>query len=325
VQKASIYLFMGENAYLLREERKRWLAEFERKHGSMSLVKLDGQHITIRSLLDEVAVAPFLSERRLVIVDKVPKCTKEEVQKLSASIHPACILAFFDSKPDRRIAGVKELIATAEVQECALPSPKGLRQWLIQYAQSRSVKMTQNQVEQLIGRSGEDQDMLAQEMEKLCIAASGRELTDRDIQDLSVPAGERIIWELMRLISIGDTKGALTFARELLHSGESAFSVWNMLLWMLRSLTEVASEMQAGERSPAAIASNTKVPFPTVRTVMPIAGDLSAERLHRLVDWTVDADLQLKTGGYRATDQFPQELHALIDRFILECSSLAKK
>ena len=72
----------GENLYALRGEKRRWIDEFSKKHGPENIVRVDGKGLTVRILLDEVGVMPFLAEKRLVIVDGVPKSTKEEIQAL---------------------------------------------------------------------------------------------------------------------------------------------------------------------------------------------------------------------------------------------------
>src|SRR5439155_14243659 len=64
----------------------------------------------------------------------------------------------------------------------------------------------------------------------------------------SVPSGEQEIWTLTGVLARGDLSGALHYAHTLLRSGEDPFSLWNVLLWMVRSLTSVSLCVWDGER-----------------------------------------------------------------------------
>jgi DNA polymerase III delta subunit len=150
-----------------------------------------------------------------------------------------------------------------------------------------------------------------------------RPVTAADVTELAVPSGEQEIWALTNYLAAGRREDALRYAQRLLERGEDAFSLWNILLWMLRTLTTVTAAVQAGERQPAQIASLYRVPFPTAKNLLPLASRLSLPSLRALVEWGAAADVQLKTGGYRATQEAPQELTALIDRFILLCTEEA--
>ncbi|MEN9560894.1 MAG: hypothetical protein RIQ56_167, partial [Candidatus Parcubacteria bacterium] len=145
-----------------------------------------------------------------------------------------------------------------------------------------------------------------------------------DIKNLVVPSGEQEVWHLLQLLSSGRTHDALRYARGLLEHGEDPFSLWNMLLWMLRNLVAVTSAVREGNRNPAKIASLHHVPFPTAKTLLSFSEKLSLDRLRSLVNAAVDADIGLKTGALRATSESPEELVALIDRFVLGACQLAK-
>jgi DNA polymerase III delta subunit len=100
---SQVYLFTGENEYLLREERRKWKAQFIEKHGDQNYLMIQGNTTTFRQFLDEISVAPFLGDKRLIIIDGIPKFSKEEYETLPECIHPDCIVLFIDSKPDKRL------------------------------------------------------------------------------------------------------------------------------------------------------------------------------------------------------------------------------
>ncbi len=320
---AQIYFFTGENAFQLREERRQWIARFAAKHGEENLLRLDAPSVTFRALLDEVGVAPFIAAKRLVVVDGTPRFDKEEVESLPQLMHPDCLLLLCDGKPDKRLGGAKAFLKIAETKEFTPLEGRPLRDWMKVYAAANGSRLEDAAVDRLLEIAGTEQQMLAQEIQKLCTAHPGGPIAPADVDRLAVPSGEQEVWRLTNLLSQGRIPDALLYARTLTQQGEDPFSLWAILLWMLRSLVSVKAAVDGGQRNPARIASEAGVPFPTARTLQPYAEKISIKRLAALVDWAANADIQLKTGGYRATGEAPQEMTALVDVFILRCGALA--
>lgn len=318
---SSITLLTGDNLYGLRTEKRRWVEEFTKKHGAENIVRLDGKTLTIRALLDEVGVMPFLAEKRLVIVDSVPKSTKEEMRALEAGIHSATVLLFVDPAPDKRLGGVKELASVATTKSFTpLKGPK-LQQWLVGEASRLGIVFDPDAAEALVERLGDDQESLASELEKLSLFAQHRALTVDDIDVQTIPTDEGVVWTMTDLVSAGKKKEALRYARRLLDRGSDAYGLWAILLSMLKNLTLVRAALDDGMTLPRDIAERTGMhPF-ALRSIQSYAQRCSTADIARVVAWAVETDVRLKTGGYRATDEAPQELHALIDRFLLTTPS----
>jgi DNA polymerase-3 subunit delta len=319
---SSLQFFTGENAFALREEKRIWRDEFRKRHGPENLLSLPSQRLTYRALLDEVSAAPFIAQKRLCIVEGVPSFTKEEVEALPAAMHPDCVLLIVDPKPDKRLAAVKALRAVATVKEFPVLAGAPLIRWLTQYVSSLGRTLTADAREALLRIAGEDQEVLSQEIDKLALYAPPGEILREHVEAIVVPSGEQEVWQLTRYLSDGSGTAALRYASGLLERGEDPYSLWNVLLWMLRTLVPVVAAVREGEREPAKIASLFKVPFPSVRGLLPLANRMHLSTLKEFVSWAADADIALKTGGYRFTKDAPQELLALIDRFILHATDL---
>ena len=98
-------------------------ALLEQKHGSENMLTLLSKEATLSALLDAVQTMPFIAEKRLVVVEGIPKLEKEECKELTASVHPQTVLLFADPKPDKRLSSVKELLATSDVKTFEPLSP----------------------------------------------------------------------------------------------------------------------------------------------------------------------------------------------------------
>lgn len=316
---ASIHLLTGENSYLLRQEKHRWIHEFIKKFGEENCVHMQAQGLTIRNLLDEIAVMPFLSERRLVVIDGIPRASKEEILSIEQNIHPHVILLFVEAKPDKRTAGAKELLVRADVRECKPLSSKELRVWMVQMAKERGVELPMNITEAIVEHTGEDQDTIALELEKLCTYCNKGTLTLKDVDVMIIPSDEGIIWSISDYLSSGKHADALRYARRMLDRGGEAYGLWAVLLAMLKNLISVYAALEAGQKNPKDISDATGVHIFAVRSLSQHARRLHLKDLNVFLRWVAQSDRDLKTGALRSTDEAPQELRALIDRFILAC------
>lgn len=314
---SSIFLFTGENTFLIRQERYRWKQEFSKKHGEENCAVIDGQKLTIRTLLDDVAVLPFLAEKRLVIVDTVPKATKEEMETLFASIHPQVVLLFCDPKPDKRTAGTKYLLANAEVKEFKPVAGAELAKWIDASATQSGATFDVSAKQTLLEFIGTDMNALSMEIEKLALSSNGKTITRDDIEALSIPTDEGIVWRMTDLLCEGKQLDALKYTKRMLDRGGDAYGLWAILLSMLKNLTLVRAAVDSGLTSSQSIAEKTSVHVFALRSLLPYAKRVHTPKLASFVSWAANADKDLKTGAIRSTDEAPQELHALIDQFIL--------
>lgn len=314
---SSIFLFTGENSYALREKKRLWVQEFAKKHGQENLQRLSAKECTFRTLLDEIAVAPFIAENRLVVVDGVPKLAKEEVTALPEHLHPQVILLFVDPKPDKRLSGTKELLKVATVEECNPLRGAALQKWIGEQVSLHGCSIAPDAQKLLLDTVGEDQDFLSQEIAKLSLYCDGRQITSDDVSLLTICCGEQQVWGLMDLIGQGKSAEALAYIRRLQEQGENAHGLWSILLWMFSSIAPVASAVSEGVTNAGAITKQTGVSFGSAKSLLPLVRKKSAAELQEIVCKVADFDVALKTGGYKATGESPEELEAIIDRMIL--------
>ena len=296
----------------------RWITQFEQKYGPDTVTRLESAHLTLRMLLDDCSTAPFIIPKRLLILDGFPKFDKDEVQILSRSIHPDTLLLVIEPKPDKRLGGIKELLKIAEVKEFKPMTGSALTSWVKAQLQKTGASMQTDALATLIDMTGEDQDMLSQELSKLSLFANGKPITRTDVEEMIAPTEEGVVWKLTDLLAAGKKQDALAYAHRLIERGGDAYGLWAILLNMLKNVVDVFAQLQAGNRDLNLIAQQSGVNFFAVRSISPHAAKLKQADLASFLSWAADSDIQLKTGQLRATDEAPQELLALIDRFLMQ-------
>lgn len=313
---SQIFLLTGENLYQISVEKKRWIDGFVSKFGEENITRLESKGTKIRDILDAVSASPFIADKRLIVLDGIPKLEKEDIARIGETIHPAALLLIVEPKPDKRLSANKELLSVADVK--TFPVIKGIKltQWIQQLAQEYGSQIASSDAQYLVDHVGEDQMLLASEVQKIAMYAEGRPITREDMDTLVMLSAEQAGWKLMDLIAAGKVESALTFAKELMSRGESPYALWSRMVWMVSQLTVVAAYTQEGNTNPADIAKSAGVPFPTARTLIPLAKKIDMATLNDIVDQFTEADIALKTGGYRSTVDATDEITALIDSCI---------
>jgi DNA polymerase-3 subunit delta len=264
----------------------------------------------------------------LVVVWKVPPFAKEGGEAGGSSprrgfacvleaLHPQVVLLFVDPKPDRRISFVKELFGVATVREFPLLRGEQLRKWVHATLEGMGASIGEGALDLLLEISGEDQQVLSQEIAKLALFARGRPIEPQDVENLVLPAAEYTVWKIVDLLGEGRAEDAVRYAHRIIRRGENPQALWGRMLWMVVSLVQVVVAIEGGAASPDAIVRATGVNFGTVRSLLPLARKCRSASLRGMVSRVADMDLALKTGAYRATAEAEEELEALIDRCLL--------
>lgn len=315
----NIHVFIGENSYDLLREKSRWIVEFGKKHGQENIGRINGAECSIRELLDEVSVFPFLAEKRLIVVEDIPKSTKEDIQLLVTCVHPSALIMFVDAKPDKRSGGVKELLKVSTIHTFEPLANVPLQNWMRAYGKEVGVALDPSAVQVLIEYVGSNQAMLAQEIAKLASFMPSKTIKKGDVELLCIPTDEGVIWKISDMLASGNTNGALSFAHRLIDRGGDAYGLWAILCNMLKNVVSVYAAVEAGMRSQEEIAAMTGIHPNAVRSLFPYCKRIQKEDLAAFLAWAASAERGLKTGEFRPTKEAPQEIDALVDAFILQC------
>lgn len=293
----------------------RWIQGFIQKHGEDNYIRCDAKTLTLRALLDEVSVAPFLAEKRLVILFGIPKFSKEDCKILKENIHPSTILLCIEQKGSGRSAGKKAFSEIAELKAFSVLKGRKVTEWMTVFAKQHGAVLTPNAAKMLIDAMGEDQMLLATEIQKLATAQN--EIREQDVQRLIVPSSEGVVWSMTSYLCNGKSKEALFFVKKFLERGGDPFSLWTVLLYMLKNVVLVTTAVHSGARSAEEVAVKTGLTAWVVQGILPLAKRISERELTKFVERIVAAEKALKTGGYRVTDESTEELQSLIDAFIM--------
>lgn len=313
---STIHLFTGENSYDLLLKNQTWVREFIAKHGAENYLHLDVKSFAVREFLDEAGSAPFLAEKRLMVISGLPKMEPEHISTLPNIVHPDTIVVFVEPKPDKRLSSTKAWLKIATVHDHPPLDVRSYPKWIAEYVAFHQGAIQPEASQALLTSVGYDQSLLATELDKLLLYAGSNPITTEHVATMTLCSAEQAAWQLMDLLASNDATTALSFVRDILRRGESPHGLWAQLLWMMSQLIGVSMAVSEGITNPGAIAKVAGVSFPAAKSLLPLAKRLTAQQVAELSQFVCEADIALKTGGYRATNDNEQELLGLIDQVI---------
>ncbi|MBU0706478.1 DNA polymerase III subunit delta [Patescibacteria group bacterium] len=336
----NLFLFTGEETYLLHEQINSWKKAFTEKHGDINLAILDAEDIPLYEIMAAVNAMPFLGDKRLIFIHGLPDKPKtrqtaeptkkdekrdEELKKLEADldeIPESSVVVFVQSNPDKRKSFYKKLSAKAEVKEFIPLTGQILNEWIKKRIQVSGASIDLSTAEYLASLAGQDLWRLSQEIDKLTAYSSGEDITRPIIDRLVVPTLEANVFHLTDALGIKDHRKAIQHLHRSLAAGENLRQVFYMVVRQFRLLLQGSGYKISNPNSnPTAFAATLKLhPF-VARNTMAQLKNFSYQELKDAYARLLEIDVALKTSRIRVTTDNQDELALAMERFIISFCS----
>ena len=298
-----IYIIAGKET-LVNAECDKLLGELiEPQQRTMGLFKAEGSEVSASDVLDEVRTAPFLTERRVVLVKNADKFVSENRELLERYFDNPCptgVLILTASNWDARTKLAKKLPKVGRLISTVQPKAPQIPYRLIQYAGDAHTKKLTKDAELLIELTGDDLPRLYGEIDKLALFAdSEKAITAGHIESL---IGHNRLFGAFAVIDaclVGDVAKAVDRLRNMFAEDKSAeYTVVGAFAFHFRRMFNAKVMLEEGVR-PAEIAdrlriwSNKDGFFLQVRR-------LPLKQLGENLQQLADIDYAIKTGRTKA-------------------------
>ncbi|MDD5510109.1 MAG: DNA polymerase III subunit delta [Dehalococcoidales bacterium] len=266
-----LYILSGQDDFSLNES----LEGIKRGIGSEALLTanttvIDGQQITAEQLRNVIDTAPFLADKRLVIIKGllerfVPKgkpgrqkkatpSVKQQDEQgsllgLLSSIPASTILALvdvIDDKTRNKSPLFKELSAGAEVRTFPLLKGTGLRQWIREQAGKEGAEISPPAVELLARLIGSNLWIMQNEIRKLALFTSGRCIEEDDVSRVASHAQEASVFAMVDAVIEFKTGLAEGLLEQLLENGAAPTHLLFMISRQFRMIARVKELKKQG-------------------------------------------------------------------------------
>lgn len=318
----NLYLFHGEESYLLQKKVKFWKKSFQEKHGEYNLSVIDGVKETANSLISECEAMPFLGEKRLIVIEGLPPAMGDKIdeKKVNAILRflenapETSVIVFVNSKPDKRTKFYKQLLKTATVEEFKPIDTEELNAWVLREIQERKGKILPSATLYLIEKTGNNLWSLHNEIDKLLAYAGEKPISENDIENLVTPFYDVNVFKLTDCIGAKKAKEAIEMLNKLVDSGNSSMQIFNLIIRQFRIFLQI-EEMKT--QSPSNIASALKLhPFVVQSSLKQLKAFSKNELLKAYKD-LLKIDEKMKTGMIKVSANNENMFMLELEKFIL--------
>lgn len=258
-------VFFGENSYAV-EQAARKLRDQVGPPGTVEANShaFAGGQVSLGQLRAVCDAMPFLAERRLVVVDgllsrfdprqaqegsDVPSLGEwEGLEALVKAMPETTILVFTDGQVHSSNPLLKRLRPLGEVFSFQRLKGEELARWAKEQVSARKGQIAPGALALLEQLSDPDQQALENELEKLCLYATGRPITEEDVRALVPETREANIFAAVDALLEGRTAQAARLFRRLQDEGETFSRLMSMIARQLRLLVIAKDLAEAGAK-----------------------------------------------------------------------------
>jgi len=301
-----LYILFGANDFSLREELKKirdGLGDGDLLVSNATI--FDGHQLKLNQLMDACSAMPFLGSHRLVIVEGLLGCVEESagdwlaLKDFVGVMPETTVLVLIDGQIKRGNPLLRELGPLASVKEFPLLRGVALRAWIERRVANEGGTISAQAVKALAGLVGDNLWVLASEIEKLLLYASGRRIEEEDVMRVVSYAREASVFTMVDALIEGRALTAARLLHQLLDEGATAPYLLVMITRQLRLLLQ-AKELSlkgmpaSGIKGRLGIASDY-----TLTRALEQSKRYSIKRLEQVYRKLLETDLAIKRGVWK--------------------------
>ncbi len=321
-----LHILYGQDDFSLNQVVEGIRADLgDREMVATNTTRLEGQHLTLSELRNKCNAAPFLSSRRLVIVEGLlgrfevkqsrPRTGKgksgnalgewEDLDSFLRQIPETTVLVLIDGEVKGSNPLLKKLTPLAEARIFPLLKDKGLKAWIRQRVKNKGGVIAPQAVDLLAELIGGDLWAMDGEIQKLLLYSGERPISEDDVGQLVSCIQEANIFALVDAVAEGRTELAQRILHRLYDEGVPPTHILVMITRQFRLIAQ-ARELKKGlSRLQIQDRLGLKQSYVVDKTLGQ-AKSYDFEGVRRVYYKLLETDLAIKTGKY--SDELALEL-----------------
>lgn len=290
---------------------------------SLNEHRWDASRDDITDLLTHAQTAPFLADRRLVLVDHVDAVKESDQKTLLKSIREHSDKTVWVLMTDERAAKtawLKSLAALGRSQECATPYREGdIKGWVVKRFRDLGKTADARTADILMDRVGKSITQLDLAIERLVIyKKDAPAVTAADAESLLGRSAEENAFEIIAAMKQRGAASALRIVRGLRAEGSSVQEILNPIAFQFEQLLKVknclALGLGVGDVAEKFFWRNTY----RANQAADMARGLSSDRLRADLSTLIECEEKIKRGELEETEALESCVLRLSDAVELE-------
>jgi DNA polymerase-3 subunit delta len=316
------HILHGEDEFSRTEEVKRMRAAMgDPQFADLNTVAFDGRKVLLGELAHACDAMPFLTNKRLVIVDGLltrleprrRKAENESGETIEEEVNPdlakdlkdylARVPEFTDlvfveprtlAKNNPVLKQAEEDKRKARVHVFPVPDSRDLPGWIRTRVSGKGGKIESAAVEELAAHIGSDLRLLDNEIDKLLAYCGAEPVRIEDVRTLVASVREANIFDLVDAIGARQTSTAMRLLHAQLDQNAAPLYLLSMITRQFRMLLQI-QDLKTRGLHPAAIREQLKLhPFVVEKTSRQ-AANFTLPQLEATYRKLLETDLAIKT------------------------------
>lgn len=303
-----VYLLYGEEAYLKKLYKEKLKDALLAPEDTMNLNIYEGKGIDVREVISQADTMPFFADRRLLLIEGsgMFKSASPEMAEYIPKIPEETCIVFVEDEVDKRGKLYKAVKKVGRAVELGRQDEKTLMNWVLTILRREKRQITSATMELFLSKTGNDMELIGNELEKLLCYTLGREIiAAEDVEAVCANRTENRIFEMINAIAQKQQKKALDLYYDLLALKEPPMRILYLITRQFNLLMQV-KELKGQGFDQAGIASRLGLQSFIIRNYLRQAERFTQEQLREAVQECVETEEAVKTG--RMGDSMSVEL-----------------
>ena len=318
-QFKQVYLLCGEEGYLKKQYKNRFVKAMLPEGDTMNYSYYEGKNTPVKEAIDLAETLPFFAERRLIVFENTgffKTAAGADLADYIKDMPETTCFIFVEEEIDKRNRLYKAVKAKGYIAELSTQDAGTLKRWVAGLVRKEQKQISESVIVYFLDKVGTDMENIQGELEKVfCYALERDTITKEDIDAVCVTQITNHIFEMVDAVAAGNQQKALDLYYELLALKEPPMRIMFLITRQFQILLNVR-DMAGRGMDNQAIAKNAGIPpFAVKRNISQAKGFTMAQLKGALYDG-VDLEESVKTG--RMNDQMAVEL------FIMKYSRTGK-
>ena len=300
-----LYFFYGEETFLLShylEAIKKQL--LDQLTESFNFHRFTSENFDLAAFVEAVENLPMMAEHTLVQVDdidifKLNESEREKIAQLFCDIPEYCTVIFTYLtvvwKPDKRLKKLWEAVESSGLAvEFRKQDQRELIPWVSRHFASQKKRISNELCAYLIDITGGTMTALSGEIQKICAYSGSDEIKKSDIDAVTEPVLDAVIFQMTDRISEGSYDKAFQSLQQLLKMQQEPLAILGALGGQFRRLTVAKCLLDQG-KSAYELQKLSGIPDYPARKTMEAARHMEKSFCGRASVLIFETDYKMKT------------------------------
>ena len=298
-QFKQIYLLYGQEDYLKKQYKERFIKAMVPEGDTMNYSCYEGKKTDVKEINDLAETLPFFSERRLIVFEDTgffKTGGNDLADYISGGIPQTTYFIFVENEVDKRSRMYKAVKAKGHIVELGAQDENTLRKWVSGLVRKEKKEMSQPDIAYFLNKVGTDMENITKELEKLfCYCLDREVVTRKDVDAVCVTQITNHIFDMVNAVAAKDQRKALDLYYDLLALKESPMRILALMSKEYRDLFHVKELSRQGYGRKDIASKAGLHPF-VAGKYMDLAKKFQPGELRKVMEESADLEQRVKTG-----------------------------